>query len=74
MRKPKTKRLRMLVEVTCPDWLDPRDARREVRTLINEQAFVGQARHTQPMPERFSKIGPDNFRAVVVAPAGREGA
>jgi hypothetical protein len=73
MRKPKTKRLRMLVEVTCPDWLDPRDARREVRTLINEQAFYGRQASHQPAPARFLEIGAQNFRAVAVRPAGREG-
>jgi hypothetical protein len=65
MRQRKTKRLRMIVEVTCPDWLAPIRARREVRTLINQQTHYG---HRGPRP--LQEIGEDNFRAISVRPAG----
>jgi hypothetical protein len=65
MRKHKTKRLRMIVEVTCPAWLAPVRARREVRMLINQQTHYG---HRGPHP--LEEIGEDNFRAISVRPAG----
>lgn len=36
MGKKRTRVVRMTLDVTVPDWMSVRDARREVRTLINE--------------------------------------
>lgn len=56
------KKITMLVTVSVPDWLSAADARREVRTLLNEQCFYG-AMH----PEGLDSIDEYNFRAARVA-------
>lgn len=37
MRKPPRKQIKMTVTVSAPSWMTQAQARREVRTLINEQ-------------------------------------
>lgn len=58
------KRVRMVVEVSCPRWLTAAQARKEVRTLINEQCHWGHE-------NRFECVDESNFRAAAVRPAGR---
>lgn len=50
--------IRMVVEVSCPAWLSAADARREVRTLINDQTFYGTRE-----AGTFNEIDDYNFRA-----------
>jgi len=62
-----TKTVTMLVEVRCPVWLTAAQARREVRTLINEQTFYGC--HALSRSGDWDEIGDHNFRAKrVTAP------
>lgn len=57
----------MNVTVRCPRTLSADAARREVRTLINEQCFFG-ARYTSA-PYTTDHIGADSFKATSVRPA-----
>lgn len=68
-----SKKIRMIVEVTCPDWLTAAQARREVRTLINEQCFFGHRNHSLFADGHFEldEIDSLNFRAKAVRPAGK---
>lgn len=59
----RTKLLTMTVTVRAPAWLSASAARREVKTLINEQCFYGARK-----PGTFDEIGDDNFRATKVRP------
>ena len=63
----KRKTVRMVVEVSCPRWLTAAQARKEVRSLINHQAFWG---HQPPYdaPGREEEISEYNFRAARVGP------
>lgn len=63
------KRVTMTVTVSCPRWLTAAQARKEVRTLINEQCFYG---HTGRNSDRqfWDEVGEDNFRAVSVKSGG----
>lgn len=61
MRK-KRKTVRMVVEVSCPGWLTAAQARREVRTLINEQCFFGHHKCDDGW-HVADVIGDNNFRA-----------
>jgi hypothetical protein len=58
------KRIRMTVEVSCPAWLTAAQARREVRALINHQAFWGQSN-----PTGWDQVDDHNFRAMKVGAA-----
>ena len=55
----KFKHLSTHIKVKIPKWLAPVHARREVRTLINEQTFWGQRK-----PGSFEGIDRDCFRLV----------
>lgn len=62
MRRKKT--VTMTVTVSCPVWLSAAQARREVRALINHEAFWG---HRDPATG--DEIASHNFRASGVGPA-----
>jgi hypothetical protein len=57
----RTKRVRMCVTVSVPVWLSAADARREVRALINDQAFYGTRK-----AGTFDEIDASNLRAVSI--------
>lgn len=63
MMAKQTKTVTMQVTVRCPKWLTAQQARREVRTLINEQCFYGQ-----PSIDGWSDVNESNFRAASVRP------
>lgn len=56
---PKTRKtIDLVVTVSVPTWLSRRQAAKEVRSLINEQAFWGHRK-----PGTFDEIDDHNFRA-----------
>lgn len=55
---PKKKTYDLVVTVSVPHWLSRRQAAKEVRALINDQAFWG---HREP--GTFNEIDNTNFRA-----------
>ncbi|MDQ0422329.1 hypothetical protein J2045_003377 [Peteryoungia aggregata LMG 23059] len=57
---PRKKRVTMLVTVSVPEHLSAAEARREVRTLINEQCLYS------------SELDDGDIKAVRVTPAPRE--
>jgi hypothetical protein len=59
------KQVTMLVTVSCPDWMTAAAARREVRTLINAQAFVGH----RIVGDDWVQVDENDFRARKVWPA-----
>ena len=59
------KQITMTVTVSAPVWLTAAQARKEVRTLINQQTFWG---HRDPTGEVW-EIGESNFRAAKVSAA-----
>lgn len=63
------KRIRMVVEVSCPKWLTAAQARREVKSLIQHQAFFGHATYERPgVPYPGDEIGEHNFKFIGVRP------
>ena len=52
------KQITLTVVVSCPSWLTKGQAKREVRALINDQAFYGTRK-----PGTFDEIDESNFRA-----------
>lgn len=60
----KTKTVTMTVTVRCPSWLTAAQARKEVRSLVNYQAFWGHLR-----PDGCDDVGDHNFRATKVGAA-----
>jgi hypothetical protein len=58
----KLKTVTMQVTVSCPKWLTAAQARKEVRSLINDEAFWG---HCDPTGAAW-EICSDNFRAVKI--------
>lgn len=52
------KTIELRVTVSVPLWLSRRQAAKEVRALINDQAFYGHYK-----PGTFDEIGDHNFRA-----------
>lgn len=65
MARKKKKQVTMLVTVSCPSWLTAAQARKEVRTLINDQAFWG---HRPGFDFSLDEIDQYNFRASKVSP------
>lgn len=63
------KRIRMTVEVSCPTWLTAAEARREVKSLINNQAFWGSHRYAPAPYFGYVEVDESNFRAAKVRPA-----
>lgn len=61
----KKKQITMLVTVSCPQELTAAQARKEVRTLINEQAFWGHPLEN----DRDGMVTEYNFRAAKVSAA-----
>lgn len=59
-----SKTVTMLVTVRCPSWLPAAAARREVRSLINNQAFYGTSASAFGV-----EIDESNFRATKVRSA-----
>lgn len=60
----KRKLVTMTVTVSCPTWLTAAQARREVKSLINDQAFWG---HYDPTGDG-NDISEYNFKARSVGP------
>ncbi len=58
--------VRMVVEVSVPSWLSAAAARKEVRSLISDQAFWGHG-----APDGIDEIGDHNLKVRSVRPAGR---
>lgn len=56
------KQVTMTVTVSVPKWMTAAQARREVRTLINQQCFYGTRK-----PGTFDEIDASNFRASKVS-------
>lgn len=54
----KRKLVTMTVTVSCPTWLTAAQARKEVKTLINDQAFWGHIN-----PGTYDEIMEHNFKA-----------
>lgn len=54
----KRKLVTMTVTVSCPTWLTAAQARKEVKTLINDQAFWGHWNYGT-----YDEICESNFRA-----------
>jgi len=55
----KRKIVRMVVDVSVPVWMSPRDAQREVRTLINEQCgYLSNGPHGEDVVIRTTKVAP----------------
>jgi predicted secreted Zn-dependent protease len=52
------KTIELRVTVSCPTWLSRRQAKKEVRALINDQCFYGHRK-----PGTFDEIDDHNFRA-----------
>jgi hypothetical protein len=65
---PRRKTLDLVVRISCPTWLTAAQARREVRTLINEQTHFGHIEPDNPNGLLAEIIGPENFRAKSVSP------
>lgn len=65
MRKRKV--VRMVVEVSCPTWLTAAQARKEVRALINDQAFYGHP--SPPDVAGWDEVDSHNFRAKSIRAA-----
>ena len=61
------KRITMTVTVSVPHWLSAADARREVRTLINEQCNYLDGIYDRH--ERYHEIHGKTLRAVKVGAA-----
>lgn len=59
---PKRKRITMTVTVSAPHWLTAAQARKEVRSLINDQAHYGHFNHEDP----WDDVDETSFRAVSV--------
>lgn len=64
----KSKTIDVVVRVRCPKWLTAAHARREIRTLINEQTHYGALNPETSTSWAADNIGADNFRAVSVKP------
>lgn len=64
MAKKTRKRIRMVVEVSCPTWLTAAQARKEVKSLIQHQAFWGHTGGRMIMDE----ITEYNFKCIAVRP------
>lgn len=62
MAKAKKKEIAVSVVLSVPAWLSVAAARREVRALINDQAFYGSRK-----PGSFDEIDESNFRAKRVS-------
>lgn len=60
----RTKLVTMTVTVRAPSWLPAAAARREVKALINDQAFYGTCK-----AGTFDEIDESNFRATKVSAA-----
>lgn len=63
----KRKLVTMTVTVSCPTWLTAAQARREVKSLINDQAFWG---HSGP-GHCYDEISEYNFKARRVGPVAK---
>lgn len=63
---PNSKTIDIVVRVRCPKWLTAAQARREVRTLINEQTHHGTLQPEIKTRWADDSIGSHNFRAVSV--------
>lgn len=63
-----SKTIDVVVRVRCPKWLTAAQARREIRTLINEQTHHGTLQPEIETRWAADSIGSDNFRAVSVKP------
>ena len=64
-KKPKKKIIELRVTVSAPHWLSRTQAAREVRALINDQAFFGHV-NRNPRADQHSaweEIDDHNFRA-----------
>lgn len=61
----RTKLITMAVTVRVPAWLPTAAARREVKALINDQAFYGSRK-----AGTFDEIDESNFRATKVSAPG----
>ncbi|GGN55542.1 hypothetical protein GCM10011349_32300 [Novosphingobium indicum] len=66
---PSSKTIDVVVRIRCPKWLTQAQARREVRTLINDQTHHGHVEPCAARPWDSEVIGAENFRAVAVKPA-----
>lgn len=62
----KTKLVDVIVRVRCPSWLTAAQARREIRSLINDQTHFGTIRPSKETSFALDDIGSDNFRALSV--------
>lgn len=65
-RRPMPKRrktIELRVTVSCPTWLSRSQAKKEVRALINQQAFYGHRRRPVEPFGPFDEIDTYNFRA-----------
>lgn len=67
----KRKRIRMVVEVSCPVWLTAAQARKEVKALINHQAFWGHHNPGRAISFNEIEIAENNFRAMKVGTVPR---
>lgn len=63
----KRKLVTMLVTVSCAKELTAAQARKEVRSLINEQAFWGHYLENEP----DGQVSENNFRASKVGPVSK---
>lgn len=66
-RKKKT--ISMVVEVSVPAWLTAAQARKEVRSLIQHQAFHGHMGRNH-VDDLWDEIGDDNFKLRAVRSVG----
>lgn len=68
-KKPARKHIAITLDITVPAWMTARDARREVRTLINHQSNYMDGRWLiTPEGRHWEEVHEKTVRAHRVAP------